>query len=151
MAEVNGMRLSRKQLLAGGAAAGAYASIGFLRWPGEAAQFSYKLANDQTITHPMNVYTAEAVKRIQDATNGQVEIRVFANSALGSDPQMISQARSGALEFLQVGNNILGSVIPSASLLGVPFAFSGYKQMVASANGPLGAYIAGAADKVGLR
>jgi len=145
------MKLSRKRLLAAGAAAGAYASIGVLRWPGEAAQFSYKLANDQTTTHPMNVQTADAVKRIQDASNGQIEIRLFPNSALGADPQMIAQTRSGAIEFLQIGNNILGAVVPSAALLGVPFAFNNYKQMVASANGPLGAYIAGASDKVGMR
>jgi len=145
------MKLSRKQLLAGGAAAGAYASIGFLRWPGEAAQFSYKLANDQTVTHPMNVFTADAVKRIQAATNGRVEIRLFPNSQLGSDPQMIAQTRSGAIEFLQIGNNILGTVIPASALLGVPFAFNNYKQMIVSANGPIGAYIASAADKVGLR
>ena len=60
------MQLSRRRFLVSGAAAGAFASIGFLRWPGEAAQFTFKLANDQTPTHPMNVATVDAVKRIQD-------------------------------------------------------------------------------------
>ncbi len=145
------MKLSRKRALALGAGAGAYASIGILRYPGNAAQFTYKLANDQMPAHPMNVHTAEAVKRILDASGGQLEIRVFANSTLGSDPQMLSQVRSGALELLQIGNNILGSVIPSAAFASLPFAFASYKQQMSAIDGPLGAYIGAQAEKIGLR
>jgi len=143
--------LSRKQLLALGAGAGTFASIGILRWPGEAAQFTLKLANDQTPTHPMNVASVEAVKRIQDASGGQLEVKLFPSSVLGGDPQMLAQLRSGALELVQMGNNILGSVIPSAALLSMPFAFKGPQQYQSAANGPLGAYIGSAAAKIGLR
>jgi tripartite ATP-independent transporter DctP family solute receptor len=145
------MRLSRQRLLALGAGAGAYASIGVLRWPGDAAQFSYKLANDQTPTHPMNVATAEAIKRIGDAAGGQIEVKLFPSSVLGGDTQMLAQTRSGALELVQMGSNILGSVIPSAALLGMPFAFTSPQQFQAGANGPLGAYIGAAGMKIGLR
>jgi hypothetical protein len=41
------LKHTRKRALAVGAVAGAYASIGILRYPGSAAQFTYKLANDQ--------------------------------------------------------------------------------------------------------
>ncbi|HTX02493.1 MAG TPA: TRAP transporter substrate-binding protein [Candidatus Acidoferrales bacterium] len=145
------MKISRKRVIASGAAAGAWSSIAFLRYPGEAAQFSFKLANDQTATHPMNVATAAAVKRIQDASNGQIEINVFANSALGSDPQMMTQIRSGALELLQLGSNILGSVVPAAAFLTLPFAFQSSKELLSSSNGPLGAYIAAACERIGIR
>ncbi len=145
------MTLSRKRLLAIGAGAGAFASVGVLRWPGDAAQFTYKLANDQTPTHPMNVYTADAIKRIRDASGGQIEINLFPSSVLGGDPQMLTQVRSGALELVQIGNNIMGSVIPSAALLSMPFAFKSPQQYQSAANGPLGAYIGGAGAKIGLR
>ncbi|HEX3466720.1 MAG TPA: TRAP transporter substrate-binding protein [Candidatus Elarobacter sp.] len=145
------MKLSRGRFIAAGAAGGALASIGILRWPGEAAQFSYKLANDQTPTHPMNVATVDAIKRINEASNGQLEIKLFPNSLLGGDPQMLAQLRSGAVELLQIGNNILGSVIPSAALLGVPFAFHNAQQYDSAANGPLGAYIGSAGAAIGLR
>lgn len=141
--------LSRRILLGG--AAGAAASAGMLRWPGEAAQFSYKLANDQQPTHPMNVATAAAIKRIQDASSGQIEVRLFPNSALGGDPQMLAQARSGAIELLQIGNNVLGSVIPGAALESLPFAYASSSAMMNAANGPLGAYIGAQATKIGLR
>ena len=145
------MTLSRKRLLEIGAGAGAFASIAILRRPADAAQFSLKLANDQTPTHPMNVATAEAIKRIGDATGGQLEIKLFPSSLLGGDTQMIAQVRSGAIDLVQMGNNILGSVIPSAALLSMPFAFTNPQQYQAAANGPLGAYIGGAAAKIGLR
>jgi tripartite ATP-independent transporter DctP family solute receptor len=145
------MALSRKRFLAAGAGAGAFASVGILRWPGEAAQFTFKLANDQTATHPMNVHTADAVKRIADASGGQIEVKVFPASILGSDPQMLSQLRAGAIDLVQIGNNILGSVIPSAALLTMPFAFTGSQQFQSAANGPLGAYIGAAGAKIGMR
>ncbi len=142
---------SRGRFLAAGAAAGAFASVAVLRWPGEAAQFSFKLGNDQTPTHPMNVATAEAVKRVAEASHGQIEIKVFGNSLLGGDQQMLQQLRSGALELMQVGNNVLGGVIPAANLLSVPFAFKSPQQYQTAANGPLGAYIGAAGATAGIR
>ena len=145
------MTVSRKRLLGLGVGAGAFASVGILRWPGDAAQYTYKLANDQTPTHPMNVTTTDAIKRITEASGGQIEVKLFPSSVLGSDPQMLAQLRSGALELVQMGNNIMGSVIPAAALLSLPFAFKNPQQYQAAASGPLGAYIGDAATKIGLR
>ena len=145
------MRPSRGRFLTAGAAAGAFASIGILRWPGEAAEFSFKLANDQTPTHPMNVANIDALKRIQDATSGRVEIKLFHSSVLGGDPQMLQQLRSGALEFMQVGNNVLTAIIPAAGQLSMPFAFRTPAQYQAASNGPLGAYIGSLGTALGLR
>jgi TRAP-type transport system periplasmic protein len=145
------MTLSRQRLLALGAGAGAFASVGILRWPGEAAQYTFKLANDQTPNHPMNVHNVDAIKRIADASGGQLEVKLFPSSILGSDPQMLAQLRSGATEMVQIGANILGSVIPSAALLSMPFAFTSPAQYQTAANGPLGSYIGAAGAKIGLR
>ncbi|HVA37710.1 MAG TPA: TRAP transporter substrate-binding protein [Candidatus Dormibacteraeota bacterium] len=145
------MTRSRKWLLTAGAGAGVAASIGILRYPGSAAQFTYKLGNDQPAAHPMTAESIKAAARVREATGGQLDIRVFPNSALGTDNDMLSEARAGALEFLQIGNNILASAIPSAALEGIPFAFSSYKEMLSAANGELGSYIAAQAQKIGLR
>ncbi len=143
------MKVSRKHVL--GAAAGAFASVGILRYRGDAAEFSYKLANDTVPTHPLNVSTAAAVKRIQDASGGQLEIRVFENASLGSDPQLLSQVRTGAVEFIEVGNDILGAIVPAAALGTMPFAFSSYQQMETATGGAYGTYVAGLAEKAGIR
>jgi tripartite ATP-independent transporter DctP family solute receptor len=70
---------------------------------------------------------------------------------LGGDPQMLAQARAGSLEFVQLGANVLASVVPAAALLSMPFAFRNAQQFQASANGPLGSYIGNVAAKIGLR
>jgi tripartite ATP-independent transporter DctP family solute receptor len=145
------MTISRARLVRGAAAASAFASIGILRRPASAAQFSFKLASDQVASHPMTTASAAAAKRIADASNGQLEIRLFPNSVLGSDPQMLAQARSGAIELLQIGNNVLGSVIPASALLNIPFAFRTPQEFMRAANGPLGSYVAAASAKVGMR
>jgi tripartite ATP-independent transporter DctP family solute receptor len=144
------MRLSRKRLLAAGAGAGAWATIGVLRYPGDAAEFSYKLANDQPQSHPMTSFSMDAAERVRAASDGQLEIRVFPSSVLGSDPQMLAQARSGALELLQLGNNVLATAVPVAALESVPFAFHSSAELMRTANGPLGAYIGEATEKIGL-
>jgi tripartite ATP-independent transporter DctP family solute receptor len=144
------MKTTRSRFIGAGTAAGAFASIGVLRWPGDAAQFSYKLANDQTATHPMTAESVAAAKRILDASGGQLEIQVFPDSALGGDPQMLAQARTGAIELLQTGNNILSSILPAAALFNIPFAFHSGLELQSAANGPLGAYVGDAVEKLGL-
>jgi TRAP-type C4-dicarboxylate transport system substrate-binding protein len=63
---------------------------------------------------------------------------------------MLAQVRSGSIELLQVGNNVLGSVIPASALLNIPFAFRTPQEFMHAANGPLGTYVAAAAGKIGL-
>jgi tripartite ATP-independent transporter DctP family solute receptor len=145
------MTVSRRSLLTSAAAAGAFASIGILRYPGSAAQFTYKLANDQPEAHPLTIFATRAAKAVLEASGGQLEIRVFPSSTLGNDTEMLAQTRSGAIELVQIGNNILANVVPAAALEGIPFAFSSYDQMMSAANGPLGAYIGAQAAKAGLR
>ncbi len=142
------MRTSRKALITG--AAGVFASIGIPRFAAGAAEFSYKLANDQPLTHPMTALSIEAAAKVLADSGGQLEIRVFPNSQLGNDTQMLAQVRSGALEFVQMGDNLLANVVPVAALEGIPFAFADAKQFMAAADGSLGAYIRTACTKVGL-
>jgi tripartite ATP-independent transporter DctP family solute receptor len=99
----------------------------------------------------MNVATADAIKRIADASNGQLEVRLFVQNTLGGDTEMLSQVRSGATEMMQVGNNILSAVLPSATLLSIPFAFRSAEQYQSAMDGPVGAFIGAAGAKIGIR
>lgn len=127
------------------------AAIGIVRSPGRAAQFSYKLANDQPPSHPLTSMSLQAAEKVRIASNGELEIHVFPSGILGGDPQLVAQTRSGAIELLQIGNNVLASTVPAAALEGIPFAFTSYAQLMGVANGPLGAYIGTAAQAFGLR
>jgi tripartite ATP-independent transporter DctP family solute receptor len=115
-----------------------------------AAEFSLKLANNSPVTHPQSVRQQEAADRIKAATNGAVEIALFPNNQLGSDTDMLSQLRSGAIDFFTLSGLILSTLVPPASINGIGFAFKDYDTVWKAMDGKLGAYVRSEIDKRGL-
>jgi tripartite ATP-independent transporter DctP family solute receptor len=118
--------------------------------PARAAEFSLKLANNSPATHPQSVRAQEAADRIKAATNGAVEIQVFPNNQLGSDTDMLSQLRSGAIDLFTLSGLILATLVPAASINGVGFAFNDYDTVWNAMDGKLGGYVRSEIDKRGL-
>ena len=118
--------------------------------PANAAEFTYKLANNTPAIHPMSIRMQEAADRILKATDGRVEIRVFPNNQLGSDTDMLSQLRSGALEFFSLSGLILSTLVPAASINGVGYVFKDYDQVWRAMDGKLGEYVRSEIGKRGL-
>src|SRR3979409_1780301 len=119
-------RTTRRSLLLAGTAASATIARPWIAKG--AAEFQLKYANNSPVTHPLTVRTMEAMERIKQQTNGRVEIQVFPNNQLGSDTDMLSQLRSGAIEFFTLSGLILSTLVPVASINGVGFAFKDYSQ-----------------------
>ena len=118
--------------------------------PAQAAEFSYKFANNLALTHPLNARAAAAATAVQEKTGGRVEIKIFPNSQLGSDTDTLSQLRSGAVEFFTLSGLILSTLVPVASINGVGFAFKDYGQVWPAMDGALGAFVRAEIDKRGL-
>ena len=144
------IRLPRRRLLATTAATAAFPLVAIRTRPAHAAEFSYKYANDSPVNHPLNIRTTEAAKRVKEKTSGKVEIQVFPNNQLGSDTDMLSQLRSGALEFFTLSGLILSTLVPVASINGVGFAFKDYSQVWPTMDGALGTLVRGEIAKRGL-
>ena len=143
------MTLTRRNILLG-AAAGAIA-VPFIR-PGaaRAAEFSYKIANNQPLEHPSNIRLAEAVKAILEETGGAVDIQIFPSNQLGADTDVLGQLRAGGVEFFQLSPIILSTLVPNASIHGVGFAFPDYDTVWKAMDGDLGAYERGQIENAGL-
>lgn len=143
------MTINRRTILLG-AAAGALAAP-FIR-PGAAlaADFSYKVANNQPLEHPSNVRLAEAVKAILEETGGAVDIQIFPSNQLGADTDVLGQLRSGGVEFFQLSPIILSTLVPNSSINGVGFAFPDYDTVWKAMDGELGAYERGQIENAGL-
>src|SRR3954471_22143239 len=146
--------LSRRALLAMGAASGAAGAalplFAVASRPARAADFTLKLANNSPVTHPQSVRQQEAAERIRKATNGAVEIALFPNNQLGTDTDMLSQLRSGAIDFFTLSGLILSTLVPVASINGIGFAFKDYDSVWKAMDGKLGVYVRGEIDKRGL-
>ena len=142
------MRLaSRRAVLAGTAALPLFA---VRTRAAHAAEFSFKLANNSPVTHPQSVRQQEAAARIKEATGGRVDIQLFPNNQLGSDTDMLSQLRSGAIDFFTLSGLILSTLVPAASINGIGFAFKDYATVWAAMDGKLGEFVRGEIAKRGL-
>ena len=143
-------KIHRRKFLATTAAAGGVAAFGILTRRGEAAEFTWRYANNNVAEHPMNVRLREAVERIRTQSSGRVDIQVFPNSQLGGDTDMLSQLRTGAIQLFNLSGLILSTFVPLASINGVGFAFKDYDQVWTAMDGPLGSFIRAAIGKSGL-
>jgi tripartite ATP-independent transporter DctP family solute receptor len=114
------------------------------------AEFSYKYANNLPVTHPMNIRAKEMVDAIRAETKGRVDIQIFPNNQLGSDTDMLSQLRSGALEFFTLSGLILSTLVPATSITGIGFAFADYDAVWKALDGELGVYVRGQISKAGI-
>jgi len=127
--------LNRRAILAG--TAGAFA-IGRAR---AASDFRYKFATNLPATHPLNTRTIEAADRIRAESNGALDIQLFSNNQLGAETDVLSQLRSGAMEFFTLSGLILATLVPVASISGIGFAFNDYNAVWRAMDGDLGALI----------
>ncbi|MBS0447694.1 MAG: TRAP transporter substrate-binding protein [Proteobacteria bacterium] len=113
-------------------------------------EFKLKFASNLPVIHPLNVRAKEAADAIAKDSGGKIEIQVFPNNQLGSDTDMLSQIRSGAIDFFTLSGLILSTLVPVASINGIGFAFKDYEQVWAAMDGELGAFVRGAIAKAGL-
>lgn len=146
------MRGTTRRKFVRGAALATMSATAFniLRWPADAAEFSYKYGNNVPATYPMNVRVGEAADRIRAATGGRFDLQIFPNGQLGTDSDMLSQVRSGALEFYTTSGLVLSTLVPVSAINGTGFAFRDYGQVWPAMDGDLGAYVRAAIDKSGL-
>jgi tripartite ATP-independent transporter DctP family solute receptor len=138
--------ISRRSFMA---AAAAIPLVALRTRPAEAAEFEYKLATGQSLTQPINTRLDQAVKRIKEASGGRLELKFFPASQLGSDTDLLTQIRSGGVDFLNIAGSVLSTVAPVAGIANVGFAFSEYTQVWNAMDGDLGRLIAAQIEKTG--
>ncbi|MCK1351362.1 TRAP transporter substrate-binding protein [Bradyrhizobium sp. CW7] len=139
-------RISRRNFMV---AAAAVPLVAIRTRPAQAAEFEYKLATGQSLTQPINTRLDQAVKRIKEASGGRLEIKFFPASQLGSDTDLLTQIRSGGVDFLNIAGSVLSTVAPTAGIANVGFAFSDYGQVWNAMDGDLGKLIAAQIEKTG--
>lgn len=133
------MNITRRTL--GFSAAATLAMPAILKYPADAAEFNYKFATNQPLTHPSNVRAQEAIDRIREQSNGRIAIQLFPNNQLGADTEMISQLRAGAIQFFPASGLLVQAIVPVAGANGVGFAFKDYDTVWAAMDGDFGKYL----------
>ena len=94
---------------------------------------------------------ARPPRRLRRRPTVEFELKLFPNNQLGGDTDMFSQLRSGALEcFTLSGVNVLSTLVPSAAIWGVGFAWKDYPTLWNALDGKFGAHLRSQIDKAGL-
>lgn len=143
------MRFTRRSLLKCTIAAGAAIPLPFIA-RAATPEFTYKFGVDLPASHPTSIWAQKAADRIRAETGNRLDIQVFPNSQLGSTTDMISQLRSGALEFGAQSGPAMSTLIPAASLNSIGFAFKTEADVWTAMDGDLGAYVRGQIEKSNL-
>ena len=135
------MTITRRNLVLGAGAASMSALPIGSAFSQTKAEFTLKYGNNLPAAHPMNVRAAEMAVKINTESKGRIAFEVYPNNQLGNDTDMLSQVRSGALDYMSLSPLILGTLVPAAQISGVGFAFKDYNQVWAAMDGELGAHV----------
>jgi tripartite ATP-independent transporter DctP family solute receptor len=104
--------------------------------PAEARVF--RVADTQTADYP----TVEAVvlmgRLIEERTHGRHSLKVFHSRQLGEEEETIEQTRVGAIDLNRTNIAPLGSFVPVANVLALPFLFRSVEHLHAVLDGPIG-------------
>jgi TRAP-type transport system periplasmic protein len=142
--------MTRRVLLRTTAAGSGIGALSILTKRGDAAEFTWRYANELVPTHSMNVHLQQAAGRIREQSRGRMEIQLFPNNQLGAGTDMLSQLRTGVIQFLNLSGLILSTVVPIASINGIGFGFRDYDQVWGAMDGALGQYVRAAIEKANL-
>lgn len=115
------MQTTRRTLLKA-AASITLVGLGSKTATAQSGTYNQKVATNVANTHPIYIRLKEAADKIKSETDGKVNISVFPNGQLGSDTDMLSQVRSGGIDYLTVPGVVLANLVPMASLNSVGFA-----------------------------
>ncbi len=140
--------ISRKTFLAGAMATMAATMI--IRPARAARKTVIKFGLDLAPDHPTTLHVIAAGQQIKAATNGEVEVQAFPSSELGNDTHMISGVRSGAIQMMGVGDNILATLTPSCAIDNLGFAFKDSQSAWEALDGKVGELVRADIEKTGL-
>ena len=140
------MRLTRREFATTAAALASF--------PAPAARaadaIQFKIGCNTPADHPLSLRLAETAAAVTRQSGGRLAIHVFPNSQLGSDADMLSQLRLGALELFAAPSLTLSTVVPLSGLPSIGFGLKTYDQVWAAMDGGVGDLVRAAIGKTGM-
>lgn len=115
-------------------------------WPQVDIIFGHVMSEDST-----HQDTAEYIKEaVYEATNGTVNVEIYANSTLGTEAQMVEGLMSGTVDMVTVGASTMTAWIPDFGIYDLPYMFESYEHANAVWESPLGQNIEKQINDLGI-
>ncbi|TKW79915.1 MAG: TRAP transporter substrate-binding protein [Bradyrhizobium icense] len=110
----------------------------------------FRAADTQNEDYPTVQALRFMGRQISERTGGRHEIKVFHSRQLGEEKETLEQTRAGAIDLNRTNVALIGNVIPSMSVLALPFLFRSIEHMQKVLDGPIGAEILGSFEPYGF-
>lgn len=118
--------------------------------PAQAADLVIKIGTVVSGDHPENVGAREIERLVEERSNGAIDVRVFTDSQLGNQREMVEQLRSGTLEITWVTTGFFGSWVPEMGALEIGYLFKDRAHSFRAFDGPLGEEVATRVEEHGV-
>lgn len=97
-----------------------------------------RYADNQPEDYPTTTAARYFAELVEEATEGRVCIRVFANGELGDEISIFEQVQFGGIDFARTSSGILGEFSPEAEILQLPYLFTDSEHMWRVLDGEIG-------------
>ena len=111
------LALSRRQLLAAGAAALAMPALA------RAEPLRLRIGHALPPTHPVHPAIQLFADIVRERTSGAIEMTIFADGLIGQEPELITLAQAAKVDFIKVSASALERTANPFRIFSLPFLF----------------------------
>ena len=107
----------------------------------EGAPVELKLSQSTPADNPVSEALTYLSETVNEQSGGNVQIKVYFDAALGSEPESIEGLKLGTVDMARVATANMASFVPELDLFNLPFLFRDSDHFWNVLNGEVGNYI----------
>ena len=97
--------------------------------PSPASAREFRVADTQAEDYPTVLALKFMANLVEQRTNGRHRIHIFHSRQLGEEKETIEQTRAGAIDLNRTNVAPIGSLVPAANVLALPFLFRSFNHL----------------------
>lgn len=117
----------------------------------ESASKVLYLAHNSAQSHPVHKGALEFKKVLEAKSDGSVKVKIFPDSQLGSEREVLELVQIGSVAATKVSAATLSNFVPEYQILGIPYLFKNSEHKFKVLEGPIGKSILQKGSKFWLR
>src|SRR5215831_141381 len=110
----------------------------------------FRVADTQSEDYPTVQTLMFMARMVEERSGGRHRIRVFHSRQLGEEKETIEQTRVGAIDLNRTNVAPIGSFVPEANVLALPFLFRSLDHLYRVLDGPIGDDVLGSFEPYGF-
>lgn len=117
---------------------------------GSSGRVVLKFAHSLDQAHPVHAAILHFAERVDAVSGGAVQVQVFPNGQLGSEPECIEQLQRGALAMVKSSAAAMEGFVPEMAVFSFPYLFRDDTHFWSVANGDIGRQLLAAGASKGI-